>query len=57
VPAGSSVWYNANTIVIVRVSAPALRPSALEGFLSLGGTPPQESTPQEPTPQESPTEE
>lgn len=35
-PAGSSVWYNANTVVVVRVSAPALRQDALDGFLALG---------------------
>ena len=57
VPAGSSIWYNANTIVVVRVSAPALRQDALDGFLSLGGTPPQESPPQESPTEESLTEE
>ncbi|MCH7483754.1 MAG: hypothetical protein IIA90_01240 [Chloroflexi bacterium] len=35
-PAGSSVWYNANAIVVVRVSAPALRQDALDGFLAVG---------------------
>jgi hypothetical protein len=35
-PAGSSVWYNANAVVVVRVSAPALRQDALDGFLALG---------------------
>jgi len=35
-PAGSSVWYNANAVVIVRVSAPALRQDGLDGFLALG---------------------
>ena len=35
-PAGSSVWYNANAIVVVRVPAPALRQDALDGFLAVG---------------------
>lgn len=35
-PAGSSVWYNANAVVIVRAAAPALRQDALDGFLALG---------------------
>jgi len=35
-PAGSSVWYNANAVVVVRVSAPALRQDALDGFLAVG---------------------
>ncbi len=35
-PVGSSVWYNANAVVVVRVSAPALRQTALDGFLALG---------------------
>ena len=35
-PAGSSIWYNANAVVVVRVSAPALRQDALDGFLALG---------------------
>jgi len=36
-PVGSSIWYNANAVVVVRVSASALRQTALEGFLALGG--------------------
>ena len=35
-PAGSSVWYNANAVVVVRASSPALRQDALDGFLALG---------------------
>ncbi len=35
-PAGSSVWYNANAIVVVRVADAALRQDALDGFLALG---------------------
>jgi hypothetical protein len=53
-PVGSSVWYNANAVVVVRVSAPALRQTALEGFLALGGA--AEASPTE-TPAESPAEE
>ena len=49
-PVGSSVWYNANAVVVVRVSAPALRQDALDGFLALGEAA-QESA------EESPTEE
>lgn len=44
-PGGSSVWYNANAIVVVRVSAPALRQDALDGFLALGE--PAEESPDE----------
>ena len=36
VPAGSSVGYNANAVVVVRESAPALRQDALDGFLAVG---------------------
>lgn len=35
VPAGASVWYNANVVVVVRKSDPALRQDALDGFLAL----------------------
>jgi hypothetical protein len=34
-PAGASVWYNANVVVVVRKSDPALRQDALDGFLAL----------------------
>jgi len=37
-PAGSSVWYNANAVVVVRESSTALRPDALDGFLAVGTT-------------------
>ena len=53
VPAGSSVWYNANAVVVVRVSAPALRQTALDGFLALGEA--AEASPTE-SPAGSPTE-
>ncbi|HEY5625764.1 MAG TPA: hypothetical protein VIT93_04680, partial [Dehalococcoidia bacterium] len=46
-PAGSSVWYNANAVVIVRVSSSSLRQDALDGFLSLGEAP--EASPDAPT--------
>jgi len=36
VPSGSSAWYNANVVVVVRVVAPALRQDALDGFLAVG---------------------
>ncbi len=35
-PSGSSVWYNANAVVVVRVVALALRQDALDGFLAVG---------------------
>ncbi len=35
-PAGASVWYNANAIIIVRSTDPVLRQDALDGVLALG---------------------
>jgi hypothetical protein len=36
VPVGSSVWYNRNVILVIRVNDGTLRPDALEAFLDIG---------------------